>query len=114
MENKLVKRDISHLNESIKVMSSSSVVLICTILFLILSIIIWLFAGTVTEKAHIKGVVFPDSGTTDICLPEAGVVRSIFVQKGQEVQSGQHIALVSVGNSYSVVAASSDGVVFSC
>lgn len=114
MENKLVKRDISHLNESIKVMSSSSVVLICTILFLILSIIIWLFAGTVTEKAHIKGVVFPYSGTTDISLPKAGVVRSIFVQKGQEVHSGQQIALVSVGDSYSVVTATSGGVVFSC
>lgn len=114
MENKLVKRDISHLNESIKVMSSTSMVLICTILFLLLSIVIWLFAGTVTEKAHIKGVVFPNVGTTDVCMPKAGVVRSIFVQKGQAVHSGQQIALVSVGDSYSVVTATSDGVVFSC
>lgn len=114
MENKLVKRDINHLNESIKVMSTSSVVLICTVLFLLLSIMIWLFTGTVTEKAHIKGVVFPDGGTTDISMPKAGVVRSMFVQKGQTVHPGQHIALVSVGDSYSVAVASSEGVVFSC
>lgn len=114
MENKLVKRDVGHLNENIKVMSSSSVVLLCTILFLLLSIIVWLFAGTVTEKAHIKGVVFPDGGTTDVSLPKAGIVRSMFVQKGQEVRAGQHIALVSVGDSYSVAVASADGVVFDC
>ena len=114
MDKKLVIRDINQLNENIKVMSSSSVLLLCTILFLILSIVIWLFAGTVTEKAHIRGVVFPDRGTSDVCLPKSGVVRSIFVQKGQEVHAGQHIALVSVGDSYSVVTSSADGLVFSC
>lgn len=113
MENKLIKRDINQLNDDIKVMSSSSIILMCTILFLVLSIVVWLFAGTVTEKAHIRGIVFPDSGMTDVCLPQAGVVRSIFVQKGQEVQTGQQIALVSVGNSYSVVVSTGNGVVFS-
>lgn len=114
MENKLIKRDINQLNDDIKVISSSSIVLMCTLISLILSIAIWLFAGTVTEKAHIRGVVFPDSGMTDVCLPQAGVMRNVFVQKGQEVKAGQQIALVSVGNSYSVVTSSSDGVVFSC
>ena len=86
----------------------------CTLVFLVLSIIVWLFAGTVTEKSHIRGVVFPDSGMTDVCLPQAGTVRSVFVQKGQKVSAGQQLALVSVGNSYSVVTSSSEGVVFSC
>ena len=72
----MVKRDISQLNENITVMSSSSVVLMCTILFLVLSIVVWLFAGTVTEKAYLKGVVFPAGGTSDVCLPKAGVVFS--------------------------------------
>ncbi len=110
----MIKRDINQLNDDIKVISSSSIVLMCTLISLILSIAIWLFAGTVTEKAHIRGVVFPDSGMTDVCLPQAGVMRNVFVQKGQEVKAGQQIALVSVGNSYSVVTSSSDGVVFSC
>lgn len=114
MENDLIKRDINQLNEDIKVMSSSSVVLMCTLIFLILSVTIWLFTGTVTEKANIRGVVFPGSGMTDVCLPKAGVMRNLFVRNGQEVRAGQQLALVSVGNSYSVVTASSDGVVFSC
>lgn len=113
MENKFIKRDINQLNESIKVMSSSSVILICIILFLTVSIIIWLFAGTVMEKSHIRGVVFPDSDMTDVCLPQAGTVRSMFVQKGMQVHSGQQVALVSVDNSYSVAISSGDGVVFS-
>ena len=79
MENNLIKRDINQINDDIKVISSSSIVLICTLLSLILSITIWLFAGTVTEKAHIRGVIFPDSGMTDVCLPQAGVMRNVFV-----------------------------------
>lgn len=114
MENELIKRDVNQLNDDIKVMSSSSIVLMCTLLFLLLSIVIWLFAGSVTEKAHIRGVVFPDSGMTDVCLPQPGIVRSVFVQKGQEVRAGQQLALVSVGDSYSVVSSSDEGVVFSC
>lgn len=114
MENKLVKRDINQLNESIKVMSSSSVVLLVTMLFLVLSIIIWLFAGTVTDKASIKGVVFSASGTSDISIPQAGTVRSIFIHEGQKVQAGQHIAMVSIGSAYSVLTSDCDGIVLSC
>lgn len=102
------------MNDDIKVMSLSPIILMCTIIFLIISIVLWGFAGTVTEKSHIRGVVFPDSGLVDVCLPQAGVVRSVFVQKGQEVRRGQQLALVSVGNSYSIVVSSGDGVVFSC
>lgn len=114
MENKLIKRDINQLNESIKVMSSSSIVLLTTMLFLVLSLIIWLFAGTVTDKAGIKGVVFSANGTSDISIPHAGTVRSLFIREGQRVQAGQHIAMVSIGNAYSVITSDSDGIVLSC
>ena len=110
----MIKRDINQLNDDIKVMSLSPIILMCTIIFLVMSVVLWGFAGTVTEKAHIRGVVFPDSGLIDVCLPQAGVVRSVFVQKGQEVRRGQQLALVSVGNSYSIVMSSGEGVVFSC
>lgn len=109
----MIKRDINQINDDIKVISSSSIVLMCVLLFLMLSIVLWLFAGTVTEKANIRGVVFPDSGMNDVCLPQPGVVRSMFVQKGQEVSVGQRIALVSVGDSYSVVTSNDNGVIFS-
>lgn len=114
MENQVVKRDIGQFNESIKVISSSSVVLLCTMLFLVFSIIVWFFVGTVTEKANLKGVVLSSSGTTDVCIPQAGIVRSVFIKTGQMVKTGQHIAMVSVGDSYSVLTSTSDGIVLSC
>lgn len=113
MENQVIRRDIGQFNENIKVMSSSTVVLLCTVLFLVLSIIVWFFVGTVTDKATLKGVVLSTGGTTDVCIPQAGVVRSVFIREGQIVKAGQHIAMVSVGDSYSVVTSTSDGIVLS-
>lgn len=114
MDNQFTKRDIKQLNDSIKVMSSPVIALMVTIIFVVVSLTVWLFAGSVTEKAHIKGMVFPSGGTTDICIPQAGVVRSMFVHEGQKVTAGQHIAMVSVGSAYSVLVSSVDGVIFSC
>lgn len=114
MENQVIRRDINQFNENIKVMSSSSVVFLCTILFLVLSVIVWFFAGTVTDKANLKGIVFSTSGTAEVSIPQAGVVRSVFIREGQRVKAGQRIAMVSVGDSYSVLTASDDGIVISC
>lgn len=114
MDNQFTKRDIRQLNDSIKVMSSPAIALMSTILFVVVSLTVWVFVGSVTEKAHVKGMIFPAGGTTDVCIPQAGVVRSMFVRKGQQVTAGQHIAMVSVGSAYSVLVSSVDGVVFNC
>ena len=113
MDNKIYKKDIVQLNENIKVKSLSVTIVLSTALILILSLCLWLFTGTVTEKSYVKGVVFPVGGTTDATLPQSGVVRSMFVQKGQTVRKGQQIALVSVDDAYSVISASVDGTIFS-
>ena len=113
MDNKIFRKDIVQLNENIKVQSLSTTTVIVTALILVLSMCLWLFTGTVTEKSYVKGVVFPLSGTTDATLPQAGVVRSMFVQKGQTVHKGQQIALVSVEEAYSVISAAVDGTIFS-
>lgn len=113
MDNKIYKKDIVQLNENIKVKSLSVTIVLSTALILILSLCLWLFTGTVTEKSYVKGVVFPVGGTTDATLPQGGVVRSMFVQKGQTVRKGQQIALVSVDDAYSVISASVDGTIFS-
>lgn len=113
MDNKIFRKDIVQLNENIKVKSLSATVVLSTALILVLSLCLWLFTGTVTEKSYIKGVVFPVGGTTDATLPQSGVVRSMFVQKGQTVRKGQQIALVSVDDAYSVISAATDGTIFS-
>lgn len=113
MDNKIYRKDIVQLNENIKVKSLSVTIVLSLALILIMSLCLWLFTGTATEKSYIKGVIFPIGGTTDATLPQGGVVRSMFVQKGQAVRKGQQIALVSVDDSYSVISASVDGTIFS-
>ena len=113
MDNKIFRKDITQLNENIKVKSLSATLVLSTALILVLSLCLWLFTGTVTEKSYVKGVVFPVGGTTDATLPQGGVVRSMFVQKGQAVRKGQQIALVSVDDAYSVISAATDGIIFS-
>lgn len=113
MDNKIFRKDITQLNENIKVKSLSATLVLSTALILVLSLCLWLFTGTVTEKSYVKGVVFPVGGTTDATLPQGGVVRSMFVQKGQAVRKGQQIALVSVDDAYSVISAATDGTIFS-
>ena len=77
------------MNENIKVKSLSATIVLSTALILVLSLCLWLFTGTVTEKSYVKGVIFPVGGTTDATLPQGGVVRSMFVQKGQEVRKDE-------------------------
>lgn len=113
MENKLVKKDIAQLNENIKVLSMSSVIVMSIILLTILSIIVWLFLGTMTEKSSIKGVIMPAIGTSEVTLPTAGIVRDIFVHEGEQVSQGQKMALVDIDQSLTVITAATDGTVFS-
>lgn len=113
MDNKIFRKDIVQLNENIKVESLSVTMVLATALILVLSLCLWLFTGTVTEKSYVKGVVFPVGGTSDATLPQGGIVRSMFVQKGQRVSKGQQIALVSVDDAYSVISAATDGTIFS-
>ena len=112
MENRLYHKDIAHLNKNIRITSISSLVVVTTIFLLLTAMCVWLFAGSVTEKSLARGLVFPIHGTTDITLPKGGKVRSLFVQKGQYVERGQRIALVSIGTSNSVITSNSDGAVF--
>lgn len=75
--------------------------------------VVWGFLGKVSDKAHYSGVVFPASGTTDVMLPNQGVVRSMIVHGGDPVTAGQPVALVSVGESYSILSSSVSGTVLS-
>ena len=57
---------------------------------LLAAFIVWGVFGTVSDKAYFSGVVFPAEGTTDIMLPNKGIVRSIMVRNGDNVKKGQH------------------------
>jgi hypothetical protein len=67
----------------------------------------------VSDKAYYSGVVFPVQGTTDITLPNNGIVRSMLVHNGDSVHEGQTIAMVSIGDSHSFLTSTVNGLVIS-
>jgi hypothetical protein len=80
---------------------------------LLVAFIVWGVLGTVSDKAYYSGVVFPSQGTTDITLPNKGIVRSIMVRNGDSVRVGQTVALVSIGDSHTFLTSTVNGLVIS-
>ena len=66
---------------------------------LLVAFIVWGILGNVSDKAYYSGVVFPVQGTTDITLPNNGIVRSML--------------MVSIGNSHSFLTSTVNGLVIS-
>ncbi len=56
---------------------------------LLVAFIVWGILGNVSDKAYYSGVIFPVQGTTDITLPNNGIVRSMLVHNGDSVHEGQ-------------------------
>ena len=80
---------------------------------LLAAFIVWGFFGNVSDKAYYSGVVFPVQGTTDITLPNKGIVRSMLVHNGDSVRQGQTVAMVSIGDSHSFLTSRVSGLVIS-
>lgn len=78
---------------------------------LLAAFIVWGVFGNVSDKVYYSGVVFPVQGTTDITLPNKGIVRSMLVHNGDSVHEGQPIAMVSIGNSHSFLTSTVSGLV---
>ena len=80
---------------------------------LLSAFIVWGVLGTVSDKAYYSGVVFPVQGTTDITLPNKGIVRAVLVHNGDSVRVGQTVAMVSIGDSHSFLTSTVNGLVIS-
>ena len=100
-----------NLSEYVKVTSPSVYLVIGTLLLLAIGLVLWSFYGTVTDKVNVSGVVFPAQGTVGINIPNAGVVRTVYVHRGDHVNANQTVALVSIDQAYSIVTAPYDGTV---
>lgn len=88
-------------------------VVLIAISALALGVLAWCFFGQMTDKEYMRGVVFPSEGTNGVNIPNTGVVKTVFVHKGDRVSAGQSLALVSVSGAYSIVSAPCEGVVLS-
>jgi len=104
----------SNITEYIKVSTVPSKVILTAMTILALGFIFWCFFGTITDRERIMGVVFPtNQSNTGVNVPNDGTVREILVHKGDHVTKGQTVALISIGNSYSILSAPYDGKVLS-
>jgi len=101
------------INDHLRVTAVPTYLLAAAIILMLGAFIVWGFLGTVSDKAYYSGVVFPVQGTTDITLPNKGMVRSMLVHNGDSVHEGQTVALVSIGDSHSFLTSTVDGLVIS-
>ncbi|MBR6423457.1 MAG: hypothetical protein IKS47_02075 [Bacteroidales bacterium] len=97
----------------LKVTALPTYLLAFTVLLLLSALFVWGFLGSVSDKVYYSGVVFPYEGTTDISLPNKGMVRTVFVHKGDRVTPGQTVALISMDESYSILTSTVEGTVIS-
>ena len=82
-------------------------------MLLLAAFFVWGFLGSVSDKVYYNGVVFPLEGTTDVSLPNRGMVRTMFVRSGDPVTPGQSVALISMEDSYSILTSTVEGTVIS-
>ena len=106
-------RSPDQIRSTLKVTALPTYLLACTALLLIGAFFVWGFLGSVSDKVYYRGVVFPSEGTTDVSLPNRGMVRTLFVRSGDHVSQGQTIALISVEDSYSILTSTVEGTVIS-
>lgn len=104
-------RSPHQIGKSLRVTALPTYLLALTAVLLLGAFFVWGFLGTVSDKVYYSGVVFPPEGTTDVSLPNRGMVRSIFVHSGDHVEKGQSVALISMEESYSILTSTVEGTV---
>ena len=103
----------NQIGEHLRVTAVPTYLLAAAIIILLGAFIVWGFLGNVSDKAYYSGVVFPVRGTTDITLPNKGMVRTMLVHNGDSVRQGQTVAMVSIGDSHSFLTSTVSGLVIS-
>lgn len=101
------------IGSTLRITALPTYLLAVTALLLLAAFFVWGFLGSVSDKVYYHGVVFPLEGTTDVSLPNRGMVRTMFVRSGDPVTQGQSIALISMEDSYSILTSTVEGTVIS-
>ena len=106
-------RTPDQISDYLRVTSVPTYLLAAAVIILLGAFIVWGFLGNVSDKAYYSGVVFPVQGTTDVTLPNKGIVRTMLVHNGDSVHQGQTVALISIGDSHSFLTSMVSGLVIS-
>lgn len=93
----------------IKVTRPSTYVIIASMAILVVAVFVWCLLGSISDRSTVSGVIFPVDKIVDVTLPNRGTVRSTFVANGDIVEKGRALAMVSVGDAYSMISSPADG-----
>ncbi|EGM79252.1 multidrug resistance efflux pump [Rheinheimera sp. A13L] len=74
----------------------SSSVLTLVFLLLVVVIISFLSQSSFHRKETVIGYLKPDTGLAKIVSPRPGVISQLYVEDGQQVKAGQHLALLQM------------------
>lgn len=100
-------------DEYIRVSSVSTFVILGGLFLFMCAVVAWGIWGHVSENVRIQGVVFPFDGSSSVTLPKDGVVRDLYVKRGDFVKEGDRLALVSIDRQFSLLTSRREGVVLS-
>lgn len=95
----------------IRVTTPSTYVIIASMSILVIAVFVWCMIGSISDRSTVSGVIFPTDKVVDVTLPNRGTVRSTFITNGDAIETGQALAMVSVGDAYSMVSAPSSGTI---
>lgn len=101
------------IEDTIKVSRLSTTMILTALALFFAATVIWFFWGNISDKAYVKGVVFPLDMTVGVNVPNSGTVKNLFVINSQHVDAGEPLALICIGSSYSVLSSPCSGIVMS-
>ena len=82
------------LDQYTKVIGAPMWILLTAVVLLVITAFIWLFTGNISDGIKVKGIIFPQSGVTDIYSRSSGTVTSVLAKEGDYVDEGQIIAVM--------------------
>lgn len=95
----------------VRITTPSTYIVIISMALLVVAVFVWCICGNISDRSIVDGVIFPVDRSVDVTLPNRGTVRSVFVNNGDNVEKGQALAMVSIGDAYSMVSAPSAGII---
>jgi membrane fusion protein len=92
-----VKQQSARLDGDVIVAQPLSITLLTAILLaVVLGLLTFLSLASFNRKETVSGYLKPDMGLAKVMSPRSGVIRQLYVADGQQVQAGDHLALVAV------------------
>lgn len=82
------------LDQYTKVIRAPAWILLTAMLLVMITALIWLFTGNISDGIKVKGIIFPQSGVTDIFSRSSGTVTSVLAKEGDYIDEGQIIAVI--------------------